>query len=474
MLFLAAACSESSIDLVPYNAVNETTVLQFPADFNNFILGGYSYMVKNGGANGYGQELLIDSEAATDNLILNPQGRQSNKDTYNFTNTANNSSFSFYNSAYRAALIANITLSQINKLPASAFKDNIAGEAYFIRAINYFEMLRNYSKIPTQSADANASLGIAYITSPLTIIREPRTTVADCYAKVIADLNTAVTLIGNNSAAVAAGRANKAAVYGLLSRVHLYMGNYPACIANADLALATAGAPTNRAQFYTSANVGLWEDTANTPGVVFKLVLNVVDGINPGVAYSQSVGTAIRSEYVVSKELFDKYLITDIRKAAYFKTGVFATKTYNNVGKYDGRGANVRNLVDIKVIRVEEILLNKAEAQFKLNGSGLASLDLVRSNRYLPFVTGNETGVALGNAIQLERRLELAFEMDRFYTLKRLGLPLVRSTVDGHFSDGTGTPAVFTNLPANDFKWQFPIPQDEIDLNPVIQQNPGY
>lgn len=474
--FLLFSCSEEAIDHIPYNAVNQETVLQFPKDFNNFILGGYSYMVKNGGADGFGQELLIDTECSTDNLILNPQGRQSNKDGYNWTNTANSSSFSFYNSAYRSALMANIVIDQINKLDPGTFRDNILGEAYFIRAINYFELLRNYSKIPTQSSDANSSLGIAYITSSKTIIREPRTSVADCYSKLLSDLNNAAGLIGNSSTVVGSGRANKASVYGLLSRVHLYMGNYASCITNADLAIAASGATvTSRANFYTSANVGLWEDTAaSSTGVLFKLRLDIVDAVNPGVAYSQAVGSAIRSEYVVSKELFDIYQATDIRKAAYFKTGVFSGNSYNNIGKYDGRATGQRNLVDVKLIRIEEVILNKAEAEYKLTGGGLASLDLIRSNRYSSFVSGGETGTALWNAIQLERRLEMAFEMDRYYTLKRLSLPLVRSSVDGHFSNGTGTPAVVTNIAANDFRWQFPIPQDEIDINPAIVQNPGY
>ena len=126
------------------------------------------------------------------------------------------------------------------------------------------------------------------------------------------------------------------------------------------------------------------------------------------------------------------------------------------------------------MLRIEEVYLNKAEAEYNLSGGGLASLNKIRSNRYSAFVSTNETGQALYNAIMLERRLELAFEMDRYYTLKRLNLPVVRSATDGQFADGTGVPAEFTNLPAGDFRWQFPIPQDEIDINSNLQQNLGY
>ena len=115
-----------------------------------------------------------------------------------------------------------------------------------------------------------------------------------------------------------------------------------------------------------------------------------------------------------------------------------------------------------------------AEAQYKLNGGGLNYLDVVRSKRYTPFVSGGETGTALWSAIMLERRLELAFEMDRFFTLKRLNLPMDRSATDGHFADGTGVPATTTHIDAGDFRWQMPIPQYIRDINPDFQQNPQY
>lgn len=466
------SCTQDSITFSPYSGVNDETVLKTPADFTGVINGAYAYMMKRGGDTGFGQELLIDSEVATDNLILNIQGRQSNKDGYRFTSTPGSSHFDFYNAAYRSSEFANLALERIDVLADGDFKNNIIGEAMFIRALNHFELLRNYAKIPTQSADANASLGIAYVDYIDPIGKPSRLSVADSYNRVLADLLVAKDKIGNND--ITKGHAGKSAVYALLSRVYLYMGQYQNCIDNANLAISnTTGDVATRAQFYASASTGLWEDS-NANGVLFKVRIDVVDAINPGVAYSQAAAGLTKSEYVVSKEFYDKFVGTDIRKAAYIKTGPFGGNTYNNVSKYDGRGSGQRNVVDVKVLRLEEVYLNKAEAEYRLNGGGLAALDKIRSNRYSSFVSGNETGVALLDAILLERRLELAFEMDRFYTLKRLNLPVVRSATDGHFADGSGTPPEFTSLPAGDFRWQFPIPQDEIDINANLQQNPGY
>ena len=470
------SCDEKDIKFAPYDSVTDELVLNKPADFTNAINGAYAYMLKRGGDSGFGQELLIDSEVATDNVIINIQGRQSNKDGFRFTSTPTSSHFDFYNSAYRAVTFANLTLSQLDKLDAGAFKDNIEAEARFIRAINHFELLRNYSKIPTQSADAMSSLGVSYYEIVNPVLKPSRLTVQESYDKVLADLLIAKDKMSDN--VIANGHPGKAAVYALLSRVYLYMGQWQNCIDNANLAISSySGDVATRTQFYTSATSGLWEDS-NAAGVLFKIRVDVADGIAPGVAYSQAVAGQIKSEYCVSKEFYDKFLATDIRKTAYIKTGPFGTgsslRIYNNISKYDGRGSGQRNVVDVKVLRLEEVYLNKAEAEYNLSGGGLTSLDKIRSNRYSPFVSGGETGQALFDAIQLERRLELAFEMDRFYTLKRLNLPVNRNATDGHFADGTGTPPEFTTLPAGDFRWQFPIPQDERDLNENLQQNPGY
>ena len=465
------SCDKEDLQLYPYDAVSENIVLETPTDFENVVLGSYSYMIKNLGADGFGQELLIDSEVATDNLIINQQGRLSNRDGYRFTSTAGSSHFDFYESAYRSIYFANLAINNINKLDAGARRDNIEGEALFIRALNHLELLRNYAKIPTQSTDALSSLGVAYVTVADASLRPSRKTVQECYDLVLADLLASRAKIGTSNPQ---GRASLAAVNTLLSRVYLYLGDYPNTIFYANEAISSfSGTISTRSQFYTSATNGLWEDS-NSAGVVFKLRIDQIDGTTPGVAYSQASGSQTRSEYVPTKELFDLYSSTDIRRSAYFKVGPFSGSTYNNISKYDGRGSGVRNVVDIKVLRIEEAYLNKAEAEYRFSGAGLTSLDAVRSQRYSSFVSGGETGAALLDAILLERRLEFAFEMDRFYTMKRLGLSVNRSATDGHYADGTGTVAEALTLAAGDFRWQFPIPQNAIDLNPNMQQNPGY
>jgi tetratricopeptide (TPR) repeat protein len=466
---LLVSCGEGELLQKPYNSAIASEALNVPTDFNAAIIGGYSYMMKNGGATGYGQELLIDSEVCTDNVILCSAGRLTNRDGHRFTYNANSTHFDFYSAAYRPAYMANLVLSQLDKLPKDATRDGYEGEAYFLRAINHFQLLVNYSPIPTQPGYSDTALGIVYMLDNDPTLRPSRPTVKESYDMVLSDLNAAKDLIGT---AVVAGRANKAAVYTLLSRVYLFKGEYANAISAANSAIALNPAVATRAQFYTSVSNGLWEDT-NAAGVLFKVRIDQVDTTTPGVAFSQGLSSGTRSEYVVSKELYDLYSATDVRKLAYFKTSAFNGISYNHISKYDGRGSALKNLVDIKVLRIEEAYLNKAEAEYRLSGSGLAALDVVRAQRYSSFVSGNESGQALLDAILKERRLEFAFEMDRFYTLKRLGLGLNRQNT-GDRADGTGTPSEVLVLSPTDYRWQFPIPQGLINLNPNLQQTAGY
>jgi hypothetical protein len=135
--------------------------------------------------------------------------------------------------------------------------------------------------------------------------------------------------------------------------------------------------------------------------------------------------------------LYSKYEATDIRKSAYFVTSTsYQGFTYNHIIKYASRPGSSANVVDVKVIRGSEVYLTLAEAAYRSGdeAGALTALDEVRSRRYDAFVSPAESGQALLNAIMLERRLELAFEGQRMYDLKRLGLPIVRSATEGELS----------------------------------------
>lgn len=422
---------------------------------------------------------VIIPDIVSDNLIQSPGGRQSNGITNTFDFASNVGAVtSLYGAGYAVIARANTVLNNTNKLPAGAFKNNIEAESRAIRALAHFDIVVRYSKIPTQSADANTSLGIAYVEIYDPFKKYTRDlTVAQVYDKIIADLNFAEQNLSATSGTTDAvvGRFTKAAVQGLLSRVYLYKGD------NANAILAGQRALASSASLGTPANFkNVWADASND-GVLFKVLNSSIENVKIGSAYNQTIGGQVRSEFVADYSLYTKFIATDIRKDAYLLTSPYGSganvRSYNNIIKYRQATGKPIEAVDIKVIRSAEVALNVAEAMYKTGNQGgaLTILNSLRAQRYTGFVNGTETGTALWDAIMLERRLELAFEMDRFFTLKRQGLPIQRSTF-GPFADGTGNPVQATarTLAADSFKWQWPIPQGAIQVNPAIEQNPGY
>lgn len=460
---------EDRLDLTPYDGLTDEQLFSNAEGFETAIKGVYSGFRADGF---YGENtgLLISTEVLSDNLTFCVAGRQTNKALFEYRNTAVDESFGTYERGYRIISRANRILDNIENIPQNEFRENIEGEALALRAILHFDIARIYCKIPSQSTDANSSLGIHYAKSykPDEFYRRQGTTVADVYNNIISDLETALELINEENGR---GRLNKAAVYGLLSRVHLYNGDYDKVIEYANEVIDRGFPVADTSNVYN-----IWLDKYEE-NVLFKILVTDQDNWRPGVPYSQEANGQIRSEYVCSYELYSLFSDDDYRKDASIVTSAFNGNMYNHVRKYLGRETGNKTVIDGKYLRMEEVYLNLAEAYYYESNEPFAldALNELRENRYNNFLSPDETGQALLDAILLERRLELAFEGDRWFTLKRLGKELKR-TNHGDYADGTGTPAIVQDYPGDGNRWQQPIPQGAIDANPDLKedQNPGY
>ena len=458
------SCTDE-LDQQPNNAFSPETYYQSITDFENATRGVYSGFY---GGSYYGTSFLTLPDIMSDNVILAQQGRRSNQ-FYNEWRYEPNSGWDMMFSPYVVTNRANLIIDNIGNLSDGSEKNNFLGEARAARALAMFDMLRVYCDTPTQ-ADAN-SLGMPVITSSDNpSIQIPRPPLSESYQFVIDELEAAKALINEDNGV---GRLNKNPINALLSRVYLYAGQYDKVITSANAVTTPVASIANFP--------GIWTDS-NNDGVIFKLDQDrVLDGIAIGVDWSQSVGGTVRPEYVMAFDFFNMYQSNDVRKNAYTFVGADSGgNIYNAIKKMLGEAGQNNGVVDAKVIRAAEVYLNKAEAYMMSNppneAAALQALDMVRSNRYSGFVSGNETGAALLDAIKLERRLELFAEGHRFFDLKRWGMAIERSTVYGEYFDGSGTPvpAEFATLPANSHKFNLPIPQREINIYPDFQQNPGY
>jgi hypothetical protein len=456
---------EDNLDQVPFDSFGTDAAFVSAQDFENGVRGVYLQLTS--GAY-YGGSLLSVPDIASDNTTFSQYGRGTGALYHNWTYNPSSQNLSgLYNQAYFTIYSANLVLFYAESFDGET-KEEIVAELKAIRALAHFDLVKTFGKIPTQSGDANESLGVAYVTEADPNIQPARESVGAVYSKIVIDLLEARADIATTSEP---GRLNKEAVNLILSRVYLYMGEWQNSIDAADL-VTTQIAPR-------ASVVGVWEDR-NTDGLVFYIPNIAPDG-NIGAQWSQGSLAQLTPEFVASFDLFTTYANDDIRKEAYIASGTAGGASVNAIkkllGRFDsGTGTVIADgVVDYKIFRAAEAALNKAEAYYNIGGQEVAArtaLDAVRTNRYITPPSG-ETGTALRDAIRLERRLEFAFEYQRFYDVKRWGLGFSRDG-SGDKADGTGIPSIVQDLPAGDFKFQFPIDQSILDRNPNTVQNPGY
>ena len=468
VVFIAGLFSscDKELDQLPFDGLATPNAFVTADDFENGIRGVYIHLTIGtfyGGSDG--GSMLSAPDVMSDNVTMAISGRTSKSTLHNWRYSGSQQNLGgFYIAAYELIYRANQVLFYAESYDG-ANKANIVAEAKALRAMAHFDLVKTFGKIPTQAGDANGSLGVAYVTTADPTIEPPRESVGDVYQKILNDLIDAREDIGTTNTP---GRLNKNGVNLLLSRVYLYMGQWQSSIDAAN-AVTVQVAPR-------SSIVDVWED-GSQDGLIFYIPNTTTVLINNiGVTWSQGglTGTFL-PEYAVSFEFFNKFVADDIRKDAYITFGRDSNmKEYNAIKKLLGKTGQTNGLVDYKIFRAAEAHLNKAEALFNLGSEGAArdALDVVRSKRYLTPPSG-ETGTALRDAIRFERRLEFAFEYQRFYDLKRWGLPIQRTNAGDEF-DGSGTPSEELLLSAGSTKFQLPLDQGILDSNPNNVQNPGY
>lgn len=450
---------DDELDQLPYDEFATDNAYTTAQDFENGLRGAYSALT---GAGLYGDNLLSVPDVLSDNVTLAQIGRFTKRYLHNYEYNTTQALQATYAGAYTLIFRANQVLYFVEGFEGES-KDNVIAEAKALRALAHFNLMTVFGQIPTQSGDANSSLGVAYVTEADPTVEPSRLSVGESYNLIIQDLEDAKSKINQTNPV---GRMGKDAVNILLSRVYLYMGQWQNAV---DAANAVTDNVASRDNI-----VGVWEDTSND-GLVFYIPnADPILGNSIGVTWSQGPMTAFIPEYVASLQLYNLFADDDIRKDAYTFLGTNSGAEYNGIKKLFGRPGQFNGEVDYKILRASEAYMNKAEAYFNLGNESAArqALDQVRVNRYTSPPNG-ETGNALRDAIRLERRLEFAFEYQRFFDLKRWGLSVNR-TIAGDLANGTGTPSDELTLSAGSFKFQLPMAQGSLDVNPNLQQNPGY
>jgi len=430
--FLLFTACETSLDQTPPNLAASSDL----TDYGQVLNAAYFYQ------HGSVTPMAVMGDFRADNaLMLEPPFTEFDMFTPNLTTMEDQFFGPFYTALYKSILSANIVI-------ANSADDTEVGEAQFLRALSYFKLVRVFGAVPLNT---NASPSV---TDQSTLVRR---STEDIYGMVIIpDLQSAIESLDDSDLSI--GRASRLAAQALLGKVHVQRGDFGS--AEAPLAAAVSAA--------ADAGVMLRENYAD--------IFGVEDDLNSEIIFATQISSSITDEYGFSEfwswyggldtkslEPLDTDLIdafggrnsTDLRFPVVIDTSNFtASAKYPQTGGPDHDWIELR-LADIILLLAETRNENGASA-----GEVLDLLDPIRERAGLDALSEDDLDgqSEIREAIQDERRLELAFEGQRWFDLVRTG------TVDEEIGQ-TVNP---------DF-YLFPVPVSEILASfGVITQNAGY
>ncbi len=453
------SCDDEFITTVPAASIQIEDAVIDESSLEIAVLGIYSGMQSS---TTFGGGFFTYQALLSDNGYVSVENSNRFTDVNDYTHAIpeNGTIGGVWNNIYANLLDINNVLSfkgTINDEDAVAGNpENRFGEAHIARALNLFQLVNWYSRPPSSGLDQD--LGVVM---PLEVgigTSLSRRTVSEVYDQIISDLETALLLMteepGNN-------RLGPTAANLLLSRVYLYLEDYPNANSYAEEVLS------NSAGFSlmgTSEVVSYYASEAS-PETVFQLEFNSND--NPGsnsAFYATWTLTGNYKQNFATRGFYDLIPSSDARKSLY---------TDNIPADYPDAlvGVDVRKFItpdrDMPHFRMSEAKLNQIEALYFINPTQ-ARTELnnwVSGFRDSAYNT-SAAGQALLDEILEQRRIELAFEGHRLFDMNRYGLAVEKDA------------NCFNNcsIPFSDYRRVFPIPLAEMNNNTSegFVQNPGY
>ena len=417
----------------------------------------------------YGRDILTVPEVLADNSRLSPLASR-------YKGQADNrigSHLDIWVESYEIIALLNEVIEYAEKLPETPKAKAIWGEALALRGLTYFNLARVYGREPGHLVD-NFDLCVPLILKAFFYDGGPmgeevypaRATVAEVWGQIEKDLTEGFSLLKGNDDGLMPKRMGSLATQAILSRVYLYEGKWKECVEASDY--VTANAPFD---LYGGTYTDIFSKGEET---IFYLYFT--NSENWGSSSLQSINGMMESEldsegYDIGKGVGDADLCVaeelialfdqknDLRFKAFRKAKINGEKVWWTK-KFSGwQGAF--GLDNVPVIRLSEVVLNRAEAQAELkkDTEALADVNELRTKRGLDAVSFS--GAELLNEILLQRRLELAQEGHRFFDLKRRGETISK-------------PAGRTPVSYEDFRVVARISETQMDANKNLKNNPGY
>lgn len=443
-LFLLAglavtSCEDKLAEFLPRASIAPSAISS-AQDVEKLLLGAYDGLQSGGSLASFNYLGYLTEDLSADNLKWRATFFQHGEVDANAILPENVLVQRYWIYPYVTIYRTNEILDIINRLDASAFpagrREQIIGETHYLRAYAYYRLVTLFGGVPVITTNT---------TDPV-----PRNTEDETWAQVIEDLNKAIELA---PAFTNRAFASKSAARALLARVHLIRKNWTEArnlaeqvIASGNFSLANDYASIFNGGAGTSEIIMQFTNTEIEAQSYHGFFLLDQGSFNP-------FGTGGRLELPVDESLVAAYEPGDVRKDASIapaRPGFFQAIKYPS-----GLTGNDPFYIN----RIAEMYLISAEAAAEAANNpaaGLERINQLRAKRGLPPISP-ATMEDFRDAIQQERRVELAFEGVRWTDLKRTGRAI----------------EVLPNV-TNPNQLLYPIPTTELDVNPNLVQNPGY
>ena len=530
LLFLTTVTSCKKLDLVPTDRFTDVNYWTSTEKANSILNTAYSQM--------FNSSRFFLNEALSDNAY---NGRGDNEGVASIASGTYDASLgrikSEWNDHYSGIKTCNLFLDNVDRIENMdpALKARMKGEARFLRAFQYFQLMTWFGDVPLFDKDIT-------LEESLSIGRSPR---AEVLAFILSELDAAIEALPLNTAYAQAdrGRITKGAALGLKARVYLYEGRWQDVATTCEAIMS--GNNGSYSLFNSYAGLFLPQNENNSEVLLdfqFDPVNRTYNHLFDFVPIS--VGARLNA-LAPTQELVDSYLMTNGRtineagsgydaedpyvnrdprmtativyhnynwtrpdgtsKTIYIKPGTDPDDTkmdeYAAGGVSSPTGYYLRKYYDptsltnfvsglnLILIRYADVLLMYAEARNELGTMDESvwnqTLRALRNRAGFVDPVALNFNASLGQdglrtAIRNERRTELAMEGLRVFDIRRWKTAEV--VLNGWAHGAKFGPAsidngyIRANLrvfdPGKHYLW--PIPRDERNLNPNLQQNPGW
>jgi hypothetical protein len=393
-----------------------------------------------------------------------------------------------WTNAYVTINKANIVLDRVPPIVMDVTERNrVLGEAHYLRALMYFELVRMFGDVPLIEHEAKS----------VADARIPRSPASDVYALIMSDLQTAMTDLPASYSGADLGRATSGAATSLLAKVYLNQNDYNNAAKYAGQVMSSGRYSLNarwldnfkisdeflNPESIFEINYGAPEDTPGVPGSIHTL-FSLPSGFPGGDAYGlMLVNPELVALYASNDQrgygatyMTSPYTLADGRTATWgVPNGAAFHKWIDETNSKDMTARSWQQMPNNWIIqRYADVLLIYAEAVNSggtaTNGTAEAALNLVRARAGIPVVSGLSAS-ALTDSIRVERRREFAFEGQRWFDLSRWGIldAVIRAKTAQMQTLQPGETQVHgatSNL--------YPIPIGQINSNSQLTQNAGW